>query len=308
MNKNDIHGDLLPLRFIRPMLWRPLLPFMNAFLLMAPRALSREQIIQRRVIAAKPNGAFPAVIIKPPGVRSTAPCLIYFHGGAFVLKAASHHYSLAERFAIKTPCVVILPDYRLAPRYPFPIPAEDCFCAYKWTIANAEALGIDPERIAVGGDSAGGALAAAVCLMARDRNTPLPCFQMLIYPVTDRRMGSASMRLFVNTPMWNARLNKKMWKCYLPAPDERNICYASPMEAHSLIGLPGTYLETAELDALRDEGIAYAEALRDAGVFVRLVQVNGAFHGFDLMKNSLLVKECINLRVTALIEAFCLKD
>ena len=221
-----------------------------------------------------------------------------------MLEAAPHHDRLAEQFALRIPCAVIMPKYRLAPRHPFPEPVEDCYAAYEWAVANASALNIDPSRIAVGGDSAGGNLAASVCQMARDRHAPPPCFQMLLYPVTDRRMDSESMRAHRHTPMWNSRLNRLMWKAYLPEHAARPIQYASPIEAPSLSGLPGAYVETADLDPLHDEGFAYAQALQDAGVAVQSVEVKGAFHGFDLMYSSSIARQCLVKRIAALNQAF----
>ena len=304
MNRPEIHRELRPLRFIRPVLWPPLLPFLNAFLNISPHALGRGVKVRQHSITLKSGEAFSATVMEPPGLRRPAPCLVLYHGGAFVLEAAPHHYRLAKRLALSTACVVILPHYRLAPRHPYPVPAEDCYCAYEWVIANAALLGIDPGRIAVGGDSAGGNLAAAVCLMARDQKAPVPCFQMLLYPAVDRRMESGSLRACRNTPMWNAKLNRKMWKAYLPDVAFGPVHYASPLEAPSLAGLPDAYLETAELDPLKDEGVAYAQALRAAGVKVQSVQVEGAFHGYDLMENSSLVKECMRNRAAALKQAF----
>ena len=210
MSKPRIHPEQMPLRFIKPVLLKPFLPFMNACLSVLPHAMGRGITARRHIIPVGAGERFSAAVIRPREVRGPLPCVVFCHGGAFMLKAAPHHYSLAKQFALSTPCVVVLPDYRLAPRHPFPTPAEDCYAAYTWTVANAAALGIDDGRVAVVGDSAGGNLAAAVCLMARDRNAPPPCFQMLLYPVTDRTMESGSMRAFQKTPMWNARLNRRM--------------------------------------------------------------------------------------------------
>lgn len=304
MGRLNVDQELLPLRRIRPVLWRPLLPLMNAVLMLLPRPFRGEVKAGKRLIASGQGDEVSLTVIKPPGLRAPAPCLVFYHGGAFVLEAAPHHYSLAARLAQEASCIVILPRYRLAPRHPYPVPLEDCFTAYEWVRAHAAVLGIDPCRIAVGGDSAGGNLAAAACLLARDRKTPPPCFQLLLYPVTDRRMESASMRAFRDTAMWNAGLNREMWKRYLPGCASWPIYYASPMEARSLADLPDAYLETAELDPLWDEGVAYAEALRNAGAEVQLVRVRRAFHGFDLMKNSGLVAQRVIDRARALKQAF----
>ena len=304
MNRSGINPGLLPLLFLRPVLWRPLLPIINAILRILPHSIGREIRMKRHIIPVRQGGTISAMVIEPLAPERPSPCLIFYHGGAFMLEAAPHHDRLAEQFALRIPCVVIMPKYRLAPRHPFPEPVEDCYAAYEWAVANASALNIDPSRIAVGGDSAGGNLAASVCQMARDRHAPPPCFQMLLYPVTDRRMDSESMRVHRHTPMWNSRLNRLMWKAYLPEHAARPIQYASPIEAPSLSGLPGAYVETADLDPLHDEGFAYAQALQDAGVAVQSVEVKGAFHGFDLMRSSSIAKQCVVKRIAALNQAF----
>ena len=304
MKKYPIHKDLRLLWFLRPVLWPPLMPFLNALRGLAPYPFSGEVNAARHAIRVKPGQTIPALVISPLHIATPAPCLVYFHGGAFMLKAARHHHRLAEELAIQAPCVVVVPDYRLAPRHPFPVPADDCYQSYHWVVRNATSLGVDPKRLAVGGDSAGGALAAATCLMARDREFELPCFQLLLYPVTSRKMDSGSMKQFKRAPVWNAAQNRQMWKWYLPKRDAAHIEYASPLEAPAFAGLPPAYIEVAQLDPLRDQGEAFADALQDAGVLARLVRVTGAVHGFDLMKNSGLVSECIKLRALALRNAF----
>uniref|UniRef100_UPI003FEF43B7 alpha/beta hydrolase n=1 Tax=Eisenbergiella tayi TaxID=1432052 RepID=UPI003FEF43B7 len=122
-------------------------------------------------------------IFEPKEGREPLPALVYFHGGAFALQSAPCHKKLSCCYAMNTPCKVVSVDYRLLPENTFPIGLEDCFAAYRWVLENAAQPGISPNRIAVGGDSAGGALSAGVCLLARDRDIPVPCFQMLIYPV-----------------------------------------------------------------------------------------------------------------------------
>lgn len=154
-------------------------------------------------------------IIEPKEKAEKMPCLVFFHGGGFMLKASAAHYELAKEYAAKTPCIVVYADYRLAPEYQFPIPVEDCYATYKWTLEHTEELGIVKNNIIIGGDSAGGNLAAAVTLMARDRGLQLPCFEMLIYPVTDRRMITQSMKEYVDTPVWDSVWSKLMWECYL---------------------------------------------------------------------------------------------
>ncbi|MGM9681872.1 MAG: competence protein CoiA family protein [Eubacteriales bacterium] len=217
-------------------------------------------------------------------MKEPAPCLVYYHGGGFIFGGAGYHYKLAKQYAMDLPCKVVFVQYRFAPKNPHPTPSEDCYAALRWTFENAEQLNVDKTKIAVGGDSAGGALAAAVCQMARDRGTDKPLFQLLFYPVTDCRMQTESCKEYTYTPMWNAKLSVTMWRGYIQDENAPDIAYASPMEAKSFDDLPGAYVETAEFDRLHDEGMAYAQALRGAGVAVELYETKGTMHGFDIVE------------------------
>ncbi|MBQ7290425.1 MAG: alpha/beta hydrolase [Clostridia bacterium] len=243
-------------------------------------------------------------VIDPYGLEEVSPCLVYYHGGGFFFEGAGYHYKLAKQYALECECRVVFVQYRLAPRHPHPIPAEDCYAALRWTFENAERLKIDKEKVAVGGDSAGGALAAAVCLMARDRGTDMPLFQLLVYPVTDRRMNYESCRKYTNTPMWNAKLSVKMWEGYVQDKNAPDIAYASPMEAEHFDGLPEAYIETAEFDCLHDEGIAYADALKNAGGQVTLNETKGTMHGFDIAEKAETTKIAVAERISYMKHQF----
>jgi len=240
-------------------------------------------------------------VIEPKQAETTEkplPCLVFFHGGGFMLRASGGHYKLAKEYAYKLPCKVIYVDYRLAPKHPFPIPVEDCFATYRWTLTHAKRLGIDKNKIFLGGDSAGGNLAAAVTLMARDRKYPAPKGVLLIYPVTDRRMKTASMQNFTDTPVWDAKLNETMWRCYLEGEEPFPVEYASPAEAEDVSKFPPTYMEVAEFDCLHDEGVAFCEKLKKVGVSTELHEIKGGCHGYETATDSLLVKACMDLRLT----------
>jgi len=229
-----------------------------------------------------PQGA-PDVAVRiydPAGPRPRAG-LVYFHGGAFVLGEIELFDNTCGGYAASGDLVVVSVGYRLAPEHPFPAGAEDCYAALVWTAANAAELGIDSSRIAVGGASAGGGLAAATALMARDRSGPHVAFQLLNYPVLDDRMETPSVRAFVDTPLWDSRNTRLMWELYLGADRGEAPVYAAPARASDLTGLPPAYVLTCELDPLRDEGIGYALRLLQAGVPVELHNVGGTFHGFD---------------------------
>lgn len=269
----------------------------------------REISVTREYISGYKNGDIEIIIYQPHGLPSdeeeSCPCLVYFHGGAFVFGASFHHYIMAKEYAMKTPCKLIFVQYRLSPMYRFPIPVEDCYLGYLWTLQNAKRLKIDENRVGVGGDSAGGALAAAVCRMALDRGQIVPRLQMLIYPVLDRRLETESQKNFTDTPMWNSKLSVKMWDAYIGKKLRGELSYASPSEATSFEGLPTAYIETAEFDCLRDEGIIYAQKLSEAGVQVELNQTKGTMHGFDAARNKEVPKLAIKTRVEFMQRYFC---
>jgi len=268
----------------------------------------KEVSIEKEQIKAFDGNELSLYIFKPRGLRTPSPCLVYYHGGGFFFEGAGYHYKLAKQYAMECRCIVVFVQYRLAPKHPHPIPSEDCYSALQWTFENSKALNIDKNRIGVGGDSAGGALAAAVCQMARDRGSSLPILQLLVYPVTDRRMKYDSCQRFTDTPMWNALLSKKMWDGYIKSGIASEIAYASPMEAKSFEGLPCAYVETAEYDCLHDEGIAYALALRNAGVEVTVNETSGTMHGFDIVENAPTTMAAINARIDFINRIFSQRD
>ena len=306
MSKYDISSDMPRNRGTGLLLSPALLPLVNMFL--AARVNKMKPVEGLGVRKVKIPGyraqQIELTIYEPEEIEHGAPCLIYLHGGAFVLKAAPHHRNMVCEYALKTPCKVVFVDYRLAPKHPFPVGVEDCYSAFEWVSRNTRELGIDADRIGIGGDSAGGALAAAVSLMARNRKARAMCFQMLIYPVTDARQETQSIAAFVDTPMWNARLNERMWKLYLRPGMTGNREYASPAEATSLENVPDSYIEVSEYDCLRDEGVRFAEALQRSGVGVELHRTRGTVHGFDIAQNSETVHRSVARRIEALKRGF----
>jgi acetyl esterase len=208
---------------------------------------------------------------------------VYLHGGGWVLGDLDAYDGLCRTLAAKLRCVVVSVDYRLAPEHRFPNAPEDCYAAARWVAENAASLGIDPGSIAVGGDSAGGNLAAVVALMARDRGGPRIAYQILVYPVTERSFDTGSYRdngadYFLTTDMMI-----HFWKEYLSGEDDAASPYASPLRAKDLKGLPPALVITAEFDPLRDEGETYAKRLEQAGVPVRVSRYDGMIHGFYAM-------------------------
>jgi acetyl esterase/lipase len=229
----------------------------------------------------------PTRIYRPRAGDGPRGAMVHFHGGAFVAGDLDISAGICGRMADVAEIVVVDVDYRLAPEHPFPIGFEDCYSALLWTAANSEALGIDLARLAVGGESAGGALAAAVAIAARDRNGPALAYQQLIYAVMDDTLTTPSVQQLTDTPLWNGANCGPMWEHYLGPEQHRGEVspYAAPTRAiateRGLADLPPAYLLACEHDPLRDEEIAYAVALLAAGVSVELHLVPGTFHGFD---------------------------
>ena len=236
-------------------------------------------------------------VIEPKEYVGNLPCLVLFHGGGFIMGSSGGHYNIAKEYAEKVPCKVVYPEYRLIPEHKFPVPPEDCYAAYKWTLENMDVLGIDPEKVYVGGDSAGGCLTASVTLMARDRGIKMPRKALMVYPATDRRMITESMRNYIDTPVWDARLTKMMWDEYLGDAEPGHPEYASPAEVYSLEGFPQTYMEVAEFDCLHDEGVMFANRLKIAGVQGELHDIKGACHGYETAGNSRVTRSCMERRI-----------
>jgi acetyl esterase len=229
-----------------------------------------------------PAGVIPVRIYRPEA-RAKLPALVYFHGGGWVIGSLETHDGACRELANRIGCVVVSVEYRLAPESRYPAAAEDCYAATTWAAENANALGVDAARIGIGGDSAGGNLAAVVALLARDRGGPALRHQLLIYPVTDADFTRASYRENAEGYLLTTKAMEWFWGHYVPDAAQRAEAYAAPLRAKDLAGLPPAFVLTAEYDPLRDEGEAYAKRLQQAGVPTRLQRYTGAIHGFFAM-------------------------
>lgn len=237
----------------------------------------------RDLVVPGPAGQLPVRVYHPePG--TALPLLVYFHGGGWVIGNIEVVDKPCRALANASRCVVAAVQYRLAPETKFPGAPEDCHAATKWLAEHAGELGADGGRLIVGGDSAGGNLAAVVALMARDRGGPSVAYQLLIYPATAPMSTDFASRVdnaegyLLTTPsmVW-------FWDHYLSSPADATNPYATPISASDLSGLPPAMVITAEFDPLRDEGAAYAERLQQAGVTVKTSRYNGVIHGFFWM-------------------------
>ncbi len=227
-----------------------------------------------------PGGDIP-VRIYWPNAKGPRPALIYFHGGGHVFGDLDTHDVIARNLCGGAEIVVVAVDYRLAPEHKFPAAAEDAWAAYSWVRENGASLGIDTSKLAVGGDSAGGNLAAITAIMARDAGQSNIKLQVLIYPVTDYGLGSDSYNRFgEDYGVLTSGAMKWFQQHYLRSAEDANDWRASPSKAQSLANLPPALIIAAQCDVLCDEGAAYAEALRSAGTKVERKEYAGMIHGF----------------------------
>ena len=237
--------------------------------------------VEERLVPG-PEGApdVRVLLYRPKGATGPLPLVLAMHGGAFCFLRADSFPALDAKWAHRYGAQVVSVDYRLAPEHPFPAAPEDCYAALIWAV---EELDVDLERVIVTGGSAGGALAAAVTLLARDRGGPRIAFQGLMIPVLDDRMTTPSMRQMVESPGFSSPRAEGMWLHYLGADADRSTTspYAAPARAASLAGLPPAVIQANGLDPLRDEGIEYALRLLAEGVPVELYVGPGLHHGAD---------------------------
>jgi acetyl esterase/lipase len=211
---------------------------------------------------------------------SRRPCIFWIHGGGLIAGSYRAADVLLQGWTERYDCVVASVRYRLAPEHPYPAALDDCYAGLRWTKAHAEELGIDPERIGVAGASAGGNLAAAVALLARDRGEVATAFQILLSPMLDDRMRTRSSRW--PSPTWDPWTNETAWRAYLgPLRGEEVPAYAAPARAADLTGLPRSYVSIGGADIFLDEAVAYANALTHAGVPTELHVYPGGVHGFE---------------------------
>ncbi len=226
------------------------------------------------------SGRIIAMRIYRPEPRRRSPGILFFHGGGFVSGSTATHDVYALGIAEGTGLPVVSVNYRLAPENPYPAAVEDAYHALAWIVEHADRLGLEADRLAVGGDSAGGALTAAVTLMARDRGGPAVAYQYLVFPVLDTDVDTGSYLTNAADPFLTRDQMIYYWNAYLEGRLDTDDGYAVPMRAADLSGLPPAYILTAEHDPLRDEGERYGTRLAEAGVAATVRRAPGAIHGF----------------------------
>jgi acetyl esterase/lipase len=261
--------------------------------------------VRDTVVPSEPD--VPVRVYAPASQDGPLPGLLFIHGGGFILGNVTMFDGEAKRIAAEVGAVVVSVEYRLAPEHPYPAGLDDCYAALLWTAKSASELGIDPARLAVGGDSAGGGLAAAVALLARDRGGPELCFQYLGIPELDDRLETPSMLAYVDTPLWHRPAAEFSWDSYLGGPGVRGTSgvspYAAPARMEDLSGLPPAFVNVCQFDPLRDEGIVYAQRLAQANVPTELVLYPGTFHGSGMIAQAAVTQRIAADQLAALRRA-----
>ena len=241
--------------------------------------------IEDRTIANGPSAQVALRIMRPENARTPLPVIVYIHGAEWVFGSPQTHDRLVRELAVGAGAAVVFPVYRLCPEVSYPTALEECYMAAQWVARRGQEYGLDAERLAVAGDSVGGNMAAAVTMLSRERGEPDIRLQLLFYPVTDAAFDTASYHRFAEG--YHLRRDAMMWfwDQYTRHPGERNEITVSPLRAgvEQLKGLPPALIITAEADVLRDEGEAYANKLREAGVRVTAVRFQGTIHDFVML-------------------------
>lgn len=251
---------------------------------------SENLIIEKKRIVSSDGKKVGVYLIIPRNLKENSPYILYLHGGGFVFKGAPYHYKLAKEYALRTQSAVAFVDYRLAFDKPRGATLADCLFAYKFVLTQA-ALFKDGARIYFAGDSAGAYLCLALTELCIREGLPLPQKLMLAYPVADPLMQSPSMRAFPDAPMWNPKLNRKMWELYSGGEEVFN-----PLKA-DLSAFPPAYIETAEYDCLHDEGVALCKRFAECGINCVINETKGTMHGFDIRYNAPTTRAAVDSRI-----------
>ncbi len=302
MNKYPIDKEFSKIKNFKPPFSRLVFPFANAFLsLFMPKSDKRVSV--NKITLYENGNKFCGLLIKPKSTTEPIPCLVYFHGGGFCFKASPKHNTLTKEYAVKANCAVFSVDYSLSPRAKFPKAINEAVTSFNYIKSHAKELTIDENQILIGGDSAGGCIAAAATEKLIENTSVSPQALLLIYPVLDGTMSTKSMKTYRDTPIWNGELNEKMWNYYLPEKTDRKNSLVSPIFSKNLSLFPKTYIETTEFDCLHNEGMLFKERLIDNNVEVVFNETKGTVHGFDTVSSGKLSKNAIEQRIEFLKKA-----
>jgi acetyl esterase len=268
-----------------------------------------EAQIEDRTVPGGPSGSVSVRIVRPPNVSGTLPTILYVHGAGWVFGNAHTHDRLVRELAVGSQAAVVFPNYSLSPESKYPTAIEESYAVLKWMSEHGASSGLDAGRIAVAGDSVGGNMAAALTLMAKQRRGPAIGQQLLFYPVTDASFDTESYRQFATGYFLRRDAMQWFWDQYTTDPQQRSEITASPLRATTdeLRGLPRALVITAEADVLRDEGEAYANKLRQAGVRVTAARFQGIIHDFVMLNalaNTAAARGAIALAIAWLREGF----
>jgi acetyl esterase/lipase len=256
-----------------------------------------------------PEGApdVRVLVYLPASMQEAVPALLWIHGGGYVLGSADADDLMVKSIVSAIGCAVVSVDYRLAPETPHPGPVEDCYAALKWLSTHADELGIDPQRIAIGGGSAGGGLAAALALLTRDRGEVSLVFQLLLAPMLDDRTCTlAKPHPYTGEFIWTAEANRFGWTSLLgQEPGGPDVSpYAAAARAEHLEGLPATFINVGAIDLFLEEDLEYARRLMRAGVPTELHVYPGAYHGFRMVADAQVTQTAVRDQLAALKRAF----
>jgi acetyl esterase/lipase len=265
----------------------------NAMMRLTPSSKTIEGLQVENVLISRQDtdSKLRLRIYKPLTVTTSTPVLLWMHGGGYLIGKPEQDDGICAQYVRELGIAVVSVDYRLAPKYPFPAPLDDCYSALKWIASHADELNIDPKRIAVGGNSAGGGLAVALAQLAFDRKEVEIAFQLLSYPMLDDRTVLRTDIDDSNNVAWNHPSNRFGWESYLGqnAGADDVPAYSVPARRADLSGLPPAWVGVGSLDIFHDEDVAYAQRLKECGVECELVIIEGAFHGFDVFDPKLSV-------------------
>ena len=271
-----------------------------------PSDVSDISILERMVPGHQSAPDVRVILYRPETIKAPLPAFLHIHGGGYVMGSPEMTAENSIALVREIGCIVVAVDYRLAPETRFPGSLEDCYAALKWLRQNARDLGVDPGRIAIGGESAGGGLAAALALLARDRGEVPVIFQLLIYPmIDDRTVVRHDLGDSLGEFIWTRESNRFGWESLLGvSPGAESVSrYAAAARAESLAGLPPAFISVGSLDLFLEEDVTYASRLLRAGVPTELHVYAGAFHGFEMVPEADVTRLSIRLSRTALARA-----